>query len=235
MSKRMPEDRASSRRRWMPAAIVGALVAAVAIAGSQLIGLDLLYTIPLLLVLAGCTFLVHRWRSRRRAGPATVGLGTVLAETGVVAGALFLLLQVVPVGRMPSNPPVTGEPAWDSAQTRALAVRACFDCHSNETDEPWYSNVAPISWAVSDHVKSGRSQAELLRVQRAAGSCRQVCRDHGGRRHAARLLHSLRSPLDRRAQRRRGRPTCRRPARDTRAIRGVAAVQRWLPPHAAAG
>ena len=142
----------------MPAAIVGAFVAAVAIAGSQLIGLDLLYTIPLLLVLAGCTFLVHRWRSRRRAGPATVGLGTVLAETGVVAGALFLLLQVVPVGRMPSNPPVTGEPAWDSAQTRALAVRACFDCHSNETDEPWYSNVAPISWAVSDHVESGRSK-----------------------------------------------------------------------------
>jgi mono/diheme cytochrome c family protein len=152
------ENRASSHRRWMPPAIVGVLVAAVAIVGSQLIGLSLLYTIPLLLVLAGGTFLLHRWRSRRRTRPGTAGLGTVLAETSVVAAALFLLLQVMPVGRMPSNPPVTGEPAWDSPQTRALAVRACFDCHSNETDEPWYSNVAPISWAVSDHVRSGRAK-----------------------------------------------------------------------------
>ena len=40
----------------------------------------------------------------------------------------------------------------------ALAVRACYDCHSNETERPWYSNVALISWAVSDHVTSGRSK-----------------------------------------------------------------------------
>ena len=142
----------------MPAAVVGVVVAALAIVGSQLIGLNLLSTIPLLLVLAGCTILLHRWRSRRHPGRTTAGVGTVLAETAVAAGALFLLLQALPLGRMPSNPPVTGEPAWDSPQTRALAVRACFDCHSNETDEPWYSKVAPISWAVSDHVKAGRSK-----------------------------------------------------------------------------
>ena len=34
----------------------------------------------------------------------------------------------------------------DSPATSALAVRACFDCHSNETVWPWYSNVAPVSW-----------------------------------------------------------------------------------------
>ena len=158
MTEEMPEDRAPSRRRWMPAAIVGVVVTAVAFAGSRLIGLNLLYTTALLLLLAGGTFLLHRWRARRRDGPAIAGIGTVLAETGIVTGALFLLLQVVPFGRMPSNPPVTGEPAWDSPQTRALAVPACFDCHSNETEEPWYSNVAPISWAISDHVESGRSK-----------------------------------------------------------------------------
>ena len=158
MTEQMPEDRRASRRRWMPAVIVGVVVTAVAFAGSRLIGLNLLYTIPLLLVLGGGTFVLHRWRSRRRDGPSPVGIGTLLAEMGVAAGALFLLLQIVTFGRMPSNPPVTGEPAWDSPQTRALAVRACFDCHSNETEEPWYSNVAPISWAVSDHVESGRSK-----------------------------------------------------------------------------
>ena len=38
---------------------------------------------------------------------------------------------------------------WDSPATRELAVRACFDCHSNETVWPWYSNIAPASWLVA--------------------------------------------------------------------------------------
>ncbi len=72
----------------------------------------------------------------------------------VLAG--FLLIQLVPYGRDHANPLVTGEPAWDSAATRALAVRACFDCHSNETAYPWYSNVAPVSWLLARHVSEGR-------------------------------------------------------------------------------
>jgi len=35
--------------------------------------------------------------------------------------------------------------------------RACRDCHSNETEWPWYSHVAPVSWFVIDHVNHGRS------------------------------------------------------------------------------
>ena len=34
--------------------------------------------------------------------------------------------------------------------------RACRDCHSNDTRWPGYSNVAPISWFVIDHVNHGR-------------------------------------------------------------------------------
>ncbi len=71
---------------------------------------------------------------------------------------MFVLIQAVPYGRDHSNPPVTQEPAWDSAQTRALASRACFDCHSNETKWRWYSNIAPASWLVQRDVDGGRSQ-----------------------------------------------------------------------------
>lgn len=35
-------------------------------------------------------------------------------------------------------------------------VSACFGCHSNEVEWPWYSNIAPISWAISNHVDEGR-------------------------------------------------------------------------------
>jgi mono/diheme cytochrome c family protein len=73
---------------------------------------------------------------------------------GVVA--LGAAIQLVPYGRDHSNPPVTAEPQWDSAATRDLAKRACFDCHSNETVWPWYSNVAPVSWLVQHDVNEGR-------------------------------------------------------------------------------
>jgi hypothetical protein len=70
----------------------------------------------------------------------------------------FLLIQLVPYGRAHDNPPVLAEPAWDSPQTRELAVRACFDCHSNETVWPWYTNIAPMSWLVQRDVDQGRDE-----------------------------------------------------------------------------
>jgi hypothetical protein len=76
----------------------------------------------------------------------------------VILAVGFVAIQLVPYGRDHTNPPVTGEPAWDSPTTRDLAVRACFDCHSNETTWPWYSNVAPISWRLRNHVTEGRQK-----------------------------------------------------------------------------
>lgn len=74
---------------------------------------------------------------------------------GVLAG-LFGLIQLIPYGRTHSNPPTIVEPPWDSPRTRELAVRACFDCHSNHTNWPWYANVAPMSWMVQFDVEVGR-------------------------------------------------------------------------------
>jgi hypothetical protein len=37
-----------------------------------------------------------------------------------------------------------------------MLKNACYDCHSNQTKWPWYSNIAPFSWAINTHVKDGR-------------------------------------------------------------------------------
>ncbi|MFN2134971.1 MAG: heme-binding domain-containing protein [Candidatus Promineifilaceae bacterium] len=75
----------------------------------------------------------------------------------VAAGiGLFLLIQFVPYGHDHSNPPVESEPNWDSPTTRELAQTACFDCHSNETVWPWYTNIAPVSWLIQHDVEEGR-------------------------------------------------------------------------------
>lgn len=83
---------------------------------------------------------------------------SVLAVAPLVVLALVLVAQVVPYGRNHSNPPIGAEPSWNSSTTRALADRACFDCHSNETRWPWYSHVAPVSWFVQNHVDEGRRE-----------------------------------------------------------------------------
>jgi hypothetical protein len=76
----------------------------------------------------------------------------------VAIGVVVLALSQLIVASLKTNPPVVSEPKWDSPQTRALAVRACFDCHSNETVWPWYSNVPPISWLVVSDTVRGRAR-----------------------------------------------------------------------------
>lgn len=87
-----------------------------------------------------------------------------MIKVGTVAAALALLaVQLVPYGRNHVNPPVDAEPEWSSTRARRLAVRACFDCHSNETEWPWYSNIAPMSWLVQRDVEEGRDELNWSR------------------------------------------------------------------------
>jgi len=71
---------------------------------------------------------------------------------------LFGSIQLIPYGRDHINPAAGVEPKWDSPTTRDLAKVACFDCHSDLTFWPWYSNVAPVSWLVYRDVVEGRQR-----------------------------------------------------------------------------
>lgn len=88
----------------------------------------------------------------------------VSASTVTVA---FGLMQLVPY--RVSDPSVTAEPKWDSPQTRALVVAACYDCHSNQTKTPWYGKVAPISWWLTSHVDNGRKALNFSEWNRPQG------------------------------------------------------------------
>ncbi|MBL6448720.1 heme-binding domain-containing protein [Fulvivirga sp. 29W222] len=37
-----------------------------------------------------------------------------------------------------------------------ILKKACYDCHSNETVYPWYSEIAPVSWWLASHIEEGR-------------------------------------------------------------------------------
>jgi hypothetical protein len=87
-------------------------------------------------------------------------------RAGLVLALAFVAIQFVPYGRNHVNPPVGAEPVWDSPETRILAKRACFDCHSNETEWPAYSRVAPVSWLTQHDVVEGRGVLNFSEWQR---------------------------------------------------------------------
>lgn len=74
-----------------------------------------------------------------------------------VAGGLLVVaavgIQFVPVDR--TNPPVDNVISAP-ADVDSVLRRACWDCHSNRTEWPWYSHVAPVSWYVARDVHQGR-------------------------------------------------------------------------------
>ena len=77
----------------------------------------------------------------------------------IVALVVFGAIQIIRVPR--ANPPVEMEVAWDSPRSRELFYRACADCHSHETQWPWYASLAPVSWLVADHVRDGRLEMNI--------------------------------------------------------------------------
>ena len=110
-----------------------------------------------------------------------LGWRRALLRAALLLVGLVALAQAVPYGRSHRNPPVLQEPRWDSPQTRALAVRACFDCHSNETKWRWYSKIAPVSWLIQSDVDSGRGTLNFSEWNRPqeAGDASEAVRGGG--------------------------------------------------------
>ncbi len=89
----------------------------------------------------------------------------------LIGGAigLFLLIQLIPFGHNRTNPPVVSEPKWSDSQARSLVKEHCFQCHSNETQWTWYSNIAPGSWLITFDVIAGRGKFNFSDWNRKPG------------------------------------------------------------------
>lgn len=113
-------------------------------------------------------------------------IGTILKWALIALVVILAALQFIRPAR--TNPAID-EARKISArmsvtpEVAAILDRSCNDCHSNQTRWPWYSNIAPVSWFVINHVNEGRdnmnfsdwaqydsrTQENLLRQ-----SCREV-------------------------------------------------------------
>ena len=87
----------------------------------------------------------------------------------IVGVACFVVAQFF--GPAKTNPGTDSSQAIESRlqvkpEVVAILDRSCNDCHSNKTRWPWYSNVAPVSWFVIDHVNDGRRHLNFSEWQR---------------------------------------------------------------------
>ena len=89
---------------------------------------------------------VKRRRSRKRIALWVIGILVLV----------FAVMQAVPYGRDHTNPPATNPFVWTDPQAETIARNSCYDCHSNDTDWWWATNIAPFSWLVQADVEGGR-------------------------------------------------------------------------------
>ncbi|HEY7284889.1 MAG TPA: heme-binding domain-containing protein [Vicinamibacterales bacterium] len=83
-----------------------------------------------------------------------------LTQAAVVFVVVLAAAQFIRPDR--SNPPTDASRTirahvGTASELAAVLDRACRDCHSNETEWPWYSSVAPVSWLLTYGVAKGRN------------------------------------------------------------------------------
>lgn len=41
---------------------------------------------------------------------------------------------------------------------QVVLKNACYDCHSNNTEYPWYVNIQPAGWLMAKHIRQGKEE-----------------------------------------------------------------------------
>ena len=79
----------------------------------------------------------------------------------VVLLVAFVGIQFVPTERNQSDVvPKTDFMLVNSVpdHIKSKLQTSCYDCHSNNTQYPWYNKVQPIAWFLEDHIKKGKAE-----------------------------------------------------------------------------
>ena len=107
----------------------------------------------------------------------------ILKITVIAVAFLFVAIQFYRPAR--TNPPINEAETLEAAtqvppNIQSILTRSCNDCHTNKTNWTWYSNVAPISWGMVDHVNEGRDELNFSKwttysANRKSKKLEEVC------------------------------------------------------------
>lgn len=82
----------------------------------------------------------------------------------IKTGAGFIALFLIVIQFFNTDKNISATPSENaiekhyqvSSHVQGLLKTSCYDCHSNNTAYPWYSNIQPVKWWLADHVNSGK-------------------------------------------------------------------------------
>ena len=74
---------------------------------------------------------------------------------------VFIIIQFFPIDK--TNPAMNDGMDFlkikNTPEPIAKLIRnSCYDCHSNETKYPFYSNIQPVAWLLKNHIDEGRKE-----------------------------------------------------------------------------
>ncbi|MBL4862037.1 MAG: heme-binding domain-containing protein [Crocinitomicaceae bacterium] len=78
----------------------------------------------------------------------------------IVLLVAFVGIQFIPTNRNQSNEVLSSDISltYDVPENiQSILKTSCYDCHSNNTEYPWYNKIQPISWLLEGHVEEGKS------------------------------------------------------------------------------
>ncbi len=86
-------------------------------------------------------------------------ISTMKKKIGLGLLAIIVIIQFIRIDK--ENPAYVEENDFiyqmnPPEHIEKILRTSCYDCHSSQTKYPWYSNVAPISWWLSDHIEEAR-------------------------------------------------------------------------------
>lgn len=79
----------------------------------------------------------------------------------VVIGFVFIAIQFIqPAHNKSGQIMITdiSKTVRISDSVQEILKNACYDCHSNNTNYPWYSNIQPMGWIMANHITQGKEE-----------------------------------------------------------------------------
>lgn len=82
---------------------------------------------------------------------------------------LFLLVLLVCIQFIKPEKNISASPSANNISTvynvpeevNRILKRSCYDCHSNNTNYPWYANIQPAAWWLNDHLEEGKEEVNF--------------------------------------------------------------------------
>lgn len=84
----------------------------------------------------------------------------LIKKIGLVLIVVFIAIQFMQPARNKSDlvlPTDISKLVVIPDSVQVILKNACYDCHSNNTSYPWYSNIQPMAWLMARHIRQGKA------------------------------------------------------------------------------